>query len=636
MLAVVALSSSDAERFKSRAELILSLCLRIVAALVALYVFMLGLDMMGSAFLVLGGKGAGKLLGSTGNPVKGLMVGIMATVLVQSSSTSTSIVVALVGAGQISVRDAVPVVFGANVGTSVTNTIVSMAHATSRTELEYAFSGATVHDFFNILTVLVLLPIEASVAAITGQGGPLLYISRVATEAVMGAPGSDITFSSPAKLVVAPLADVLINPSKDVLKAVSLGAPPRFTVPSSASIQSCPPTMNCAYYFCVTTPMRKAWEKLDPDGLASLTRCSSLMAFDSECWVTEADCYLGADKFYSISVEGGRVLKSGMLARVSDIPGGVIGLVLSFLLITGALFCLVKILHSIVMGRAQKLILRATQLNDYVAMFTGFAVTFVVQSSSVTTSALIPLCAIGILPVHKMLPLTLGANIGTTTTAMLVALALLRQDSLQIAFCHLFFNLLGILIWFPLPLLRDVPVKAACFLGFYASCWRLVPLLYVLLVFLAFPGLCLSISLTYESSVVVGAIMTSMLVMMLAVFMVWWWMGGCYKVVSIQMREEWAVRRARELTRANKRYEEQKAQSARSSQTADLRQVVVDSGKNRCDAPTSPANQAAAEPKERGRRVSIGPSKEATEAFVPAERVSLSEDPDDELVTWVF
>ena len=117
---------------------------KIIGVLASIYFFLMGLDMMGSSFLVLGGKGAGDLFTIVDNPITGLMVGILATVLVQSSSTSTSIVVGLVGAGQVSVKYAIPIIMGANIGTSVTNTIVSMAHAGERLELERAFSGATV------------------------------------------------------------------------------------------------------------------------------------------------------------------------------------------------------------------------------------------------------------------------------------------------------------------------------------------------------------------------------------------------------------------------------------------------------------------------------------------------------------
>lgn len=135
------------------------------------------------------------------------MVGILATVLVQSSSTSTSIVVGLVGADVVSVRQAIPIIMGANIGTSVTNTIVSMAHVGDRLELERAFSGATVHDMFNMLCVLTLLPVEIIIAALSGEGGLLYWISKGMTDAAVGSQ-SDLTFPSPTKAIVSPWTKV--------------------------------------------------------------------------------------------------------------------------------------------------------------------------------------------------------------------------------------------------------------------------------------------------------------------------------------------------------------------------------------------------------------------------------------------
>ena len=60
---------------------------------------------------------------------------------------------------------AIPIVMGANIGTSVTNTIVSMGQITNKDDFRRAFAGATVHDIFNWLTVIVLLPLEV----ITGK-----------------------------------------------------------------------------------------------------------------------------------------------------------------------------------------------------------------------------------------------------------------------------------------------------------------------------------------------------------------------------------------------------------------------------------------------------------------------------------
>merc|ERR1711972_837099 len=110
----------------------------------------------------------------------------------------------------------------------------------------------------------------------------------------------------------------------------------------------------------------------------------------------------------------------------------------------------------------------STKLNDYLAMAIGVALTVVVQSSSVVTSALTPLCGLGVLPLDKMLPMTLGANIGTTCTALIASLVSLKFGAVQIALCHLLFNITGILIWFPVPFMRQIPIAGARLLGLYA------------------------------------------------------------------------------------------------------------------------------------------------------------------------
>lgn len=60
----------------------------------------------------------------------------------------------------IPVRETIPMIMGSNIGTTVTNTIVSLAQAGSREEFRKAFGGATIHDVFNWMCVIVLLPIE--------------------------------------------------------------------------------------------------------------------------------------------------------------------------------------------------------------------------------------------------------------------------------------------------------------------------------------------------------------------------------------------------------------------------------------------------------------------------------------------
>merc|ERR1719376_245610 len=133
---------------------------KIVCVFTLLYFFVCSLDMLSSAFKLISGRSTSSLVGNSFicNPVVGLMVGILLTVLVQSSSTST--VVSMVSAGMLTVHDAVPIIMGTNVGTSVTNTIVSLTQVGDRAVFRRAYAGATVHDMFNWSAVAILLPIE--------------------------------------------------------------------------------------------------------------------------------------------------------------------------------------------------------------------------------------------------------------------------------------------------------------------------------------------------------------------------------------------------------------------------------------------------------------------------------------------
>ena len=178
-----------------------------------LYFFLLGLELLGSAAKVMTGCEAGALFGDDTNPIAGVMVGIISTVLLQSSSTTTSIVVSLVGS-TISVKQGIYMIMGANIGTSVTNTIVAMGQMGDGDQLERAFAGATVHDLFNILTVCILLPVEV----VTG------YLNHLTRALVKNSePKDGDSWEGPIKKIVAPLANKIIKANKKITNAVAAG-----------------------------------------------------------------------------------------------------------------------------------------------------------------------------------------------------------------------------------------------------------------------------------------------------------------------------------------------------------------------------------------------------------------------------
>ena len=351
--------------------------LRALAVIGLLYLFFLGLDLMGLSFKLFGRGFAERLLEGTANPVVGLFVGILATSLVQSSSTTTSMTVALVAAGGISLEGAIPIIMGANIGTSVTNTLVSLGHVTRREEFRRAFAGATLHDFFNLLTVAILFPLELAFG----------YLARTASAAESLLEGwGGIKLLDPLKSVVRPVAD----------------------------------------------------------------------------WVSDL---LGSS--------GGLTLAAGVL----------------FLFL--ALKLLVDLLRSLLSTSAERLIDHRLLRSPLAAMGAGMLITAMVQSSSITTSVMVPLVAAGVVTLEQLFPLTIGANLGTTITAMLAALSTGNATAISVALAHVLFNVTGAAILYPLPFIRRIPLFLARGLSELASRHRWLALLYILTAFFGVPLLLL-------------------------------------------------------------------------------------------------------------------------------------------------
>ncbi|CAJ1945770.1 unnamed protein product [Cylindrotheca closterium] len=419
-----------------------------VVATFFLYFFLFGLDLLGTGAKVMGGCTAGALFGDDMNPVAGLMVGIVATVLLQSSSTTTSIVVSLVGADTVSVRQGIYMIMGANIGTSVTNTIVAVGHMGDGDQLELAFAGATVHDMFNFLSVAVLMPIEVI-------SGFLFHFTERIIRDFRSQDGEK--WEGPVKRLVSPLAKRVIIANSDVTANIAKRRATCGTFyPSNG-------TLACEDY---NDPLSCKPGLIKCDTKGDVPYCPSF--FDAEA--TEA-----ADK------------TAGVCAFI-------IGLIVLFI----CLFALIKILQAMLIGASTRLLYKATSINGYVSILIGTGITMLVQSSSITTSVLTPLVGVGVLRLEQMLPLTLGANLGTTMTAILAAL-LSKPTAMQVALAHLIFNMVGILIWYPLPAMRSVPLGAARRLGKATRMWRGMPILYLLVTFLVLPITILGISYLFTT-----------------------------------------------------------------------------------------------------------------------------------------
>ena len=150
-----------------------------------------------------------------------------------------------------------------------------------------------------------------------------------------------------------------------------------------------------------------------------------------------------------------------------------------------------KLLKQLMVGRARDMLIAAVGRNRYLAMASGMGVTVVTQSSTITTSVLVPFAGAGILTPKQIYPVVVGSNLGTTFTVVFAAFAVVGQDAkigLQAAFVHLIYNLFAIIVIYVIPLLRPVPLFCAENLARVASERRWVLAAYLITVFIAMPA----------------------------------------------------------------------------------------------------------------------------------------------------
>ncbi len=346
--------------------------LKIAAIIALVYCFILSITLLGVGFKLFGKGLTEALFTATANPLVGLAIGLLGTVLVQSSSTTTSLIVGMVGAGTLSFGAAVPMVMGANIGTSVTNTLVSLAHISRGDEFRRAFAGSTVHDFFNLCSVIVLLPLQIEFD-IVGRSSHLV-------EAFFEGFGG-LKFSSPLKVVTKPVAEM-----------ISQG--------------------------------------------------------------------VGDNGYLTVAV--------------------------AVVLMMLSLRYLVKTMKSLVLSRIEQFFQRYVFRTPALGFVLGIFVTVLVQSSSITTSIVVPLLGAGVLTLQQIFPYTLGANIGTTITAFLASFATGSVEAVAIAFAHLIFNCYGIIIFWPL---KQIPITLAERLSALTMKSKLIPAAYLLIVFVLIPAM---------------------------------------------------------------------------------------------------------------------------------------------------
>jgi sodium-dependent phosphate cotransporter len=357
------------------------LFLKWMQLLFLIYIILLAVSVIGDGFKLATGEHATALFEFAQNPLLGLIIGMTATALIQSSSTVTSIIVAMV-AGGLPIGIAIPMVMGANIGTSITNTIVSLGHITNKNEFQRAFSAATVHDFFNMLCVLIFLPLEIAFG----------FLEKISSTVItwLGKIQTSGTGFNPVKAITEPFAERLAS----------------------------------------------------------------------------------------------------LVSPLSELMGGMILAVAGVGLIIFAITFIGKTMKSLMVGKAKNVLHHAIGKGPVTGIFSGTIVTVMVQSSSTTTSLVVPLVGNGILKTRDIYPFTLGANIGTCITALIASLAVTGEFALvalQIALVHLIYNVLGVAVVFGIKFLREIPLKFAEGLSQRVAEQKILGFAYIASVFFVMP-----------------------------------------------------------------------------------------------------------------------------------------------------
>ncbi|MEK6481582.1 Na/Pi symporter [Catalinimonas sp. 4WD22] len=348
---------------------------KVLIVLLTVLLFLLSLDIMGNSFLSLRQTAAETILSVTANPFIGLFIGLLLTAIIQSSSTSTAMIVALVGSGALSLPSAVPIIMGANIGTTLTSTIVSLGFITSKREFRKAISAGSIHDIYNLILTVILFPLE--------------------------------------------------------------------------------------YYYQFlsnTSSAIAAW-------LVGLTSDSRMVEQAGEAQSWSPGAYLTE-----------MVDNSWLLV------------VLSFMLLFAAIKIMSQIIYTSLIGKSKDHMQDYIFNNPYKSFAWGSVITAAVQSSSITTSLMVPLVATSKVSLQKSFPFIIGANIGTTVTALIAAIYK-SEAAISIALVHFLFNSFGVLVFLPYKPLRRIPGLLAGRFGKLTQRNRLIGFIYIVLMFFLIPFL---------------------------------------------------------------------------------------------------------------------------------------------------
>jgi len=442
-----------------------------------LYLFFTGMVLLASSAQVVGGcSGATLLANNFENPLSNVMAGIIVTSLFQSSAVTNILIGSLVG-NRLTVQQGIYMAMGANLGNTMTNSIFALVHIKGKSALERAIAGASINDIFYMLTLAIMLPLEIA--------SQMLY--RISKALVSNYESTGFRWDGLIQTAVAPLANKIIIANEEITKAFFSG-----------EIGSC--------------------EELYEENKAFNSSKTGLIVCDENTGSCPA--------FFSDEA-----------SQKSDQMKGALTLGIALVVIFSCLYGMIFLINRMLISLPIEVIAKVTNMTTIPSMITGCVVGLLMGNSSVTESMMTPFVGTGIVELEQMFPWSLGANIGLSLATMLTALHSGNGGFVQVSIANLLFNVLGILLWFPFPVMRTFPLHGALILGILSNARRIFPLIYICVTFLGVPLMLISIVnlMDNESKGIkaLGFILLSVFMILLMCGCYWWFrMDGRNKFLT--------------------------------------------------------------------------------------------------------
>lgn len=352
--------------------------LRVLQIIFAIFFFLFAIKLLVASLGDFSNLLQANILTTTLDPFVGLFIGLLATAIIQSSSTTSTMTVAMVATGTLTIQESVPIILGANIGTTLTSTIVALGFISDKLAFRKAISAGVIHDFYNIALVIILFPLE-------------LYYGVLSNTSIY-------------------------------LQELLLG-----------------------------------------DG-----QIESSFKFD---------------KMFDFGIT--RVV-------VEAINNRLIMMILALVILFASIKLLTSVIQKSIIGGSKNKLQRFIFEKPWKSFGWGVAVTSAIQSSSVATSLVVPLVATQKLKVRSAFPFIIGANLGTTITA-LIAASFSSRIALSIALTHLIVNLFGAVLFMSFGSLRDYLVRFTKGFSVIITRRRALGLVYILLTFFLIPFLLITI-----------------------------------------------------------------------------------------------------------------------------------------------